>query len=140
MSYAGDVTPQQAWDMLRDNPDAVLVDVRTEAEWRFVGVPETASIDRPTALIEWVDGSGSANPAFVDQLKQALAGRAADSAAPVVFLCRSGQRSIGAATAATAAGYAPSYNVLEGFEGPLDPNGHRGSAGWRALGLPWRQS
>ncbi|MEG8181325.1 rhodanese-like domain-containing protein [Nocardia terpenica] len=140
MSYAGDITPRQAWELLRDNPDAVLIDVRTEAEWRFVGVPDTASIDRPTALIEWVDGTGAPNAHFTDQLKQVLAERDSDSAAPVIFLCRSGQRSIGAATAATAAGYAPSYNVLEGFEGPLDASGHRGGAGWRAEGLPWRQS
>lgn len=140
MTYAGDITPQQAWDILRDNPDAVLVDVRTEAEWRFVGVPDTSALDRPTALIEWVDGTGAPNGDFVDQLKQALAGRAAQSDAPVIFLCRSGQRSIGAAVASTAAGYEPSYNVLEGFEGPLDANGHRGGAGWRALGLAWRQS
>ncbi|MBU3066096.1 rhodanese-like domain-containing protein [Nocardia sp. NEAU-G5] len=140
MTYAGDITPQQAWDLLRDNPDAVLVDVRTEAEWRFVGVPDTSAIDRPTALIEWVDGTGAPNGEFTDQLKQALAGRAADSDAPVIFLCRSGQRSIGAAIASTAAGYTPSFNVLEGFEGPLDANGHRGGAGWRALGLAWRQS
>ncbi|BCK59003.1 rhodanese-like domain-containing protein [Nocardia wallacei] len=140
MSYAGDITPKQAWDLLRDNPDAVLVDVRTEAEWRFVGVPDTSSIDRPTALIEWVDGTGAPNAQFVDQLKQVLAERNPDGDAPVIFLCRSGQRSIGAATAATAAGFAPSYNVLEGFEGPLDPQGHRGGAGWRAHGLPWRQS
>ncbi|MBF6175434.1 rhodanese-like domain-containing protein [Nocardia blacklockiae] len=138
MSYAGDITPNQAWDLLRDNPDAVLVDVRTEAEWRFVGVPDTSSIDRPTALIEWVDSSGAPNAGFVDQLKELLADRSGD--APVIFLCRSGQRSIGAATAATAAGFEPSYNVLEGFEGPLDPQGHRGGAGWRAHGLPWRQS
>lgn len=140
MSYAGDITPKQAWDLLRDNPDAVLVDVRTEAEWRFVGVPDTSSIDRPTALIEWVDGTGAPNAQFVDQLKQVLAERNPDGDAPVIFLCRSGQRSIGAATAATAAGFAPSYNVLEGFEGPLDPQGHRGGAYWRAHGLPWRQS
>ncbi|WP_227979344.1 rhodanese-like domain-containing protein [Nocardia spumae] len=138
MSYAGDITPGQAWELLRDNPDAVLVDVRTEAEWRFVGVPDTTSIDRPTALIEWVDFGGAPNPDFVAQLKQILADRVGE--APVIFLCRSGQRSIGAATAATAAGFAPSYNVLEGFEGPLDADGHRGGAGWRALGLPWRQS
>ena len=152
MSYAGDITPQQAWDLLRDNPDAVLVDVRTEAEWRFVGVPDTESIDRPTALVEWVDGTGAPNQQFVAQLKELLAERnsgSADSAgagadsdngAPVIFLCRSGQRSQGAAAAATAAGFAPSYNVLEGFEGPLDGQGHRGGAGWRAQGLPWRQS
>jgi rhodanese-related sulfurtransferase len=59
---------------------------------------------------------------------------------PVVFLCRSGNRSIGAAEAATAAGVAPSYNVLDGFEGNLDEDGHRGATGWRAIGLPWRQT
>ncbi|PXX65248.1 rhodanese-related sulfurtransferase [Nocardia tenerifensis] len=138
MSYAGDITPQQAWDLLRDNPEAVLVDVRTEAEWKFVGVPDTSSIERPTILIEWVDVTGTRNGAFTEQLVSALQGH--DPAAPVIFLCRSGQRSIGAATAATQAGFTTSYNVSEGFEGPLDAHGHRGGSGWRALGLPWRQS
>ncbi|MEV0356495.1 rhodanese-like domain-containing protein [Nocardia sp. NPDC050697] len=138
MSYAGDITPKQAWELLRDNPSAVLIDVRTEAEWRWVGVPDTTELDRPTALIEWVDGTGSPNPAFLEQLKRALDGR--DPEAPVVFLCRSGQRSANAASLATGAGIAPSYNVIDGFEGPLDGTGHRGSAGWRADGLPWRQS
>ncbi len=59
---------------------------------------------------------------------------------PVVFLCRSGNRSIGAAEAATEAGIAPSYNVLDGFEGDLDENKHRGGTGWKAVGLPWKQS
>ncbi|MEC3958607.1 rhodanese-like domain-containing protein [Nocardia sp. CDC153] len=140
MSYAGDITPKQAWELLRDNPDAVLVDVRTEAEWRFVGVPDTSEIGRPTALIEWVDATGTPNPRFVDQLKQALADRNPDSQAPVLFICRSGQRSIGAATAATTVGITPSFNVVDGFEGALDGQGHRGATGWRADGLPWRQS
>ncbi|KIA64106.1 rhodanese-like domain-containing protein [Nocardia vulneris] len=138
MSYAGDITPQQAWELLRDNPDAILVDVRTTAEWKFVGVPDTSSIDRQTVLIEWVDSSGTRNGEFTDQLLAALDGRKPE--APVIFLCRSGQRSIGAAVASTAAGFSASYNVVEGFEGPLDEHGHRGGSGWRALGLPWRQS
>lgn len=138
MNYAGDISPQQAWDILRDNPDAVLVDVRTEAEWRFVGVPDTTSVERPTALVEWVDISGATNASFLQQLGTALEGRTAE--APVVFLCRSGQRSAHAADVATGVGIGPSYNVLDGFEGPLDEFGHRGSAGWRASGLPWRQS
>lgn len=138
MSYAGDITPSQAWELLRDNPAAALIDVRTEAEWRFVGVPDTSSIDRPTTLIEWVDGTGSPNPRFAEQLSKALAGR--DPEAPVVFLCRSGQRSAHAATLATDLGIAPAYNVIDGFEGPLDADGRRGGAGWRAEGLPWRQS
>ncbi len=133
------MTPQQAWELLRDNPEAVLVDVRTDAEWRYVGVPDTSSIDRRTVLVEWVRyPTGARNTSFVDQLVGA--GIVADGAHPVVFLCRSGQRSIAAAEAATAAGIGPSYNVLDGFEGGLDTNGHRGVAGWRALGLPWRQS
>ncbi|MGW4121018.1 rhodanese-like domain-containing protein [Nocardia sp. NPDC004711] len=140
MSYAGDITPKQAWELLRDNPDAVLVDVRTEAEWRFVGVPDTSGIGRPTALIEWVDVSGTPNARFTDQLKQALGDRGQDSVAPVIFICRSGQRSIGAATAATTLGIAPAFNVVDGFEGALDGQGHRGGTGWRADGLPWRQS
>ncbi|RMI29337.1 rhodanese-like domain-containing protein [Nocardia stercoris] len=138
MSYAGDIDPAQAWDLLREHPDAVLVDVRTEAEWRFVGVPDTSPIERPTALIEWVDLAGARNPQFVEQLGRVLAEQ--DPEAPVIFICRSGQRSIAAAVVATEAGFGPAYNVTEGFEGPLDADGHRGGAGWRARGLPWRQS
>ncbi|MCX5041970.1 rhodanese-like domain-containing protein [Aldersonia sp. NBC_00410] len=137
MSYAGDISPQQAWDLLAENADAVLVDVRTDAEWKYVGVPDTSAIGRPTVLIEWVSHpTGARNDNFVDQLREAgITGER-----PVVFLCRSGQRSVGAAKAATEAGIGPSYNVLDGFEGALDDNGHRGVVGWRALGLPWRQS
>lgn len=138
MSYAGDIGPQQAWDLLTENPDAVLVDVRTEAEWKFVGVPDTSSIAKPTLLVEWVDGTGARNTEFLDQLRSALSDRPAD--APVLFLCRSGQRSAHAADAANAAGIAPAYNISDGFEGPLDELGHRGGSGWRAHGLPWRQS
>ncbi|RVW01425.1 rhodanese-like domain-containing protein [Rhodococcus xishaensis] len=148
MSYAGDITPQQAWDMLRAHPEAVLVDVRTDAEWRYVGVPDTTSIDRRTVLVEWVSyPSGAPNESFVDQLGAAgIVGTLESETAgdeqtrPVIFLCRSGQRSIGAAEAATAAGIGPSYNVLDGFEGGLGADGHRGTTGWRAVGLPWRQS
>ncbi|MFD4294970.1 rhodanese-like domain-containing protein [Rhodococcus sp. NPDC058505] len=138
MSYAGDLTPQQAWDLLREHPKAVLVDVRTDAEWRFVGLPDTAELGRPPILIEWVSVAGARNDDFVGQLRGA--GIAGGEDAEVIFLCRSGQRSIGAAEAATAAGIGPSYNVLDGFEGGLDEHGHRGGAGWRAVGLSWRQS
>ncbi|WP_028479457.1 rhodanese-like domain-containing protein [Nocardia sp. CNY236] len=138
MSYAGDITPEQAWDLLHSHSDAVLVDVRTEAEWRFVGVPDTSSVGRPTVLVEWADSAGARNETFLEQLTHALGDH--DPDAPVVFLCRSGQRSRGAAITATSAGYRTCYNVLDGFEGPLDEFGHRGGAGWRRLGLPWRQS
>ena len=134
--YAGDITAEQAWRMLVDEPSAVLVDVRTGAEWQFVGVPDTDSLGRPTRFVEWVGfPSGAPNADFVGELRAHGIG-----GGPVIFLCRSGQRSIGAAVAATAAGLGPAYNVLEGFEGGLNANGHRGGAGWRAAGLPWRQS
>ena len=141
VNYAGDLTPEQAWELLRENPDAVLVDVRTDAEWKYVGVPDVSSLGKQVALIEWVSHpTGACNDNFVDQLEEA--GITADSSGserPVIFLCRSGQRSIGAAESATAVGIGPSYNVLDGFEGALGADGHRGVVGWRAIGLPWRQ-
>lgn len=136
VGYAGDITPEQAWQMLAADPDAVLVDVRTSAEWQFVGVPDASGLGHPTRLVEWVGfPSGAPNGSFVEQLREHGAG-----SGPVIFVCRSGQRSIGAAIAATDAGLGPAYNVLDGFEGGLDENGHRGVVGWRAVGLPWRQS
>lgn len=136
MNYAGDLTPQQSWELLAGNPDAVLVDVRTAAEWQFVGVPDITSLGRQTVLVEWVGYPGGArNPRFVEQLRAAGVG----PEQPIVFICRSGQRSIGSAVAATQAGLGPAYNMLEGFEGALDNNGHRGHQGWRAAGYPWRQ-
>ncbi|MCX8554983.1 rhodanese-like domain-containing protein [Mycolicibacterium mucogenicum] len=137
MSYAGDITPQQAWELLSENPEAVLVDCRTDAEWRWVGVPDISSLGRDVVYIEWVSNDGKRNTGFVDDL---LAAGVTPGERPVVFLCRSGNRSIGAAEAATAAGIGPSYNVLDGFEGHLDEQGHRGGTGWRAIGLPWVQS
>lgn len=138
MSYAGDITPEQAWKLLSDNPEAVLVDVRTDAEWRFVGVPDLSSLGRDVVYIEWNRTDGQRNENFLAQLGEKVP--AVPGGRPVIFLCRSGNRSIGAAEAATEAGIAPSYNVLDGFEGHLDNAGHRGGSGWRAIGLPWKQS
>ncbi len=138
VSYAGDLTPEQAWELLRENPEAVLVDVRTDAEWKYVGIPDVTSLGNSAVQIEWVSyPNGARNDNFVDELKES--GVVPGSGKPVIFLCRSGQRSIGAAESATAAGIGPSYNVLDGFEGGLDADGHRGVVGWRAVGLPWRQ-
>ena len=127
----------QAWELLNDNPEAVLVDVRTDAEWRFVGVPDLSGLGREVVFVEWNSANGTRNESFVDDL---VAAGVTPGERPVVFLCRSGNRSIGAAEAAPAAGIAPSYNVSDGFEGGLDENRHRGFEGWRAEGLPWRQS
>lgn len=129
--YAGDLTPQQTWQLLADDPTALLVDVRTEGEWRTIGVPD---LPERVGFVEWVDGLGQRNPRFLEQLTEL----GADDGRPVVFLCRSGVRSVAAATTATAAGIGPSYNVLTGFEGDVGPDGVRGHQGWRADGLPWR--
>ena len=69
MSYAGDITPQQAWQMLSDNPDAVLVDVRTDAEWRVVGVPDLCSLGREVIYLEWHSSDGRLNDNFVAELR-----------------------------------------------------------------------
>lgn len=148
--YAGDLSPEDAWAVVSGDDQGVLVDVRTTAEWTYVGVPDPSSTGRPLVTVQWQRfGDGAVNPAFVDELRVALS--ALDDEAgtpdpaggrdrPLVFLCRSGVRSVAAARAATAAGLGPSYNVLDGFEGGLDGDGHRGRSGWRAAGLPWRQS
>lgn len=131
--YAGDLTPQQAWDLLAGDPDAVLVDVRTEGEWRAIGVPDTATAGKEPLFVEWVQAGGRPNAGFLAEL--AAAGVTADR--PVVFLCRSGQRSIGAARLATSSGLGPAYNVLEGFEGGPGFDGVRDREGWKVRGLPW---
>lgn len=134
--YAGDVTPREAWRMLTEQ-SARLVDVRTRAEWTYVGVPDLSDAGQHLLTIEWVGfPDGQLNPGFLSELHDGL-GDAPDR--PVVFLCRSGVRSIGAAKAATGAGFSRAYNILDGFEGGLDEAGHRGVTGWRADGLPWRQ-
>lgn len=140
VSYAGDITAEQAWTLLNENPHAVLVDVRTETEWRFVGVPDLSSLGRDVVYLEWNSSSGQRNQDFVAELANQVPKSEGAHDRPVIFLCRSGARSIAAAQAATAAGIAPAYNVLDGFEGNLDASGHRGGSGWRAVGLPWRQS
>jgi len=136
--YAGDITPQQAWDMLESQKGAQLVDVRTNAEWAFVGLPDLSVIDKFCHQISWTQFPDmSANPAFLDQLAAAQT----DKNQPVLFLCRSGVRSIAAAIAATAAGYTACYNILDGFEGDHDSDRHRGiQSGWKVSNLNWIQN
>lgn len=131
------VPPRQVWETLKQNPDAQLVDVRTDVEWNFVGVPDLAGAGKEAVLIPWqVYPSMQMNSAFGDQLKQA----GFTPQHHIFFLCRSGVRSVAAAKAAQAAGFPHTYNIVDGFEGPADADGHRGTeAGWKAEGLPWRQ-
>jgi rhodanese-related sulfurtransferase len=136
--YGGDVTPQIAWKILSERKGAALIDCRTRPEWNFVGLPDLAAIGKQPMLLEWqVFPSMQQNPDFVTT----LSGAVADREAPLLFLCRSGARSAAAAKAMTAAGYSTCLNVADGFEGPLDAQAKRGSArGWKAAGLPWRQT
>ncbi|RXF73156.1 rhodanese-like domain-containing protein [Hansschlegelia zhihuaiae] len=141
-AYAGDVTPADAWATLQANPSAALVDVRTVAEWSFVGVPDLGGLAKRALFQEWQSyPSMQVDPAFADRVAEALGAAGAGADAPVFFLCRSGARSQAAAAALTARGYTQCFNIAGGFEGPLDSARHRGrSAGWKAEGLPWMQS
>lgn len=140
--YAGDVTPQDAWAALGSDASAVLVDVRTVAEWSFVGVPDLGRLGKRAVFQEWQSyPSMQVDGGFVDQVAAALTAAGAGADAPVYFLCRSGARSQAAAAAMTAAGYGNCFNIEGGFEGPLDAARHRGATGgWKAAGLPWMQS
>jgi rhodanese-related sulfurtransferase len=130
MSYAGDLTPQEAWDKLEQG--AILVDVRTEGEWAHIGIPDTKATENDPLFIQWTFPGGIPNPDFINDLNQQAP---EDRSTELVFLCRSGQRSIAAAIAATQAGFT-SYNVLEGFEGDPDRFGERTVNGWKNRGLP----
>lgn len=136
--YAGDISVSQTWAMLNDDANAVLVDVRSSAEWSYVGVPDLAVLGRETIFVAWQEFPGMVlNPGFVDEIKA----RRVSSDAPLFMLCRSGVRSKAAAIVLTAAGFGPCYNVAGGFEGDADTAKHRGlTGGWKAAGLPWVQS
>lgn len=127
--YAGDVSAQLAWQWVQAG-EAVLVDVRTDAEREWVGFVPGAT---PVAWKQW---PGMAmNVGFDDAIRQA-----ADGGRKLVLLCRSGVRSVAAAKRATELGL-EAYNILEGFEGDPDADAHRGrKGGWRFQGLPWRQN
>ena len=131
LPYAGALRPAEAYELWRAGDGAVLVDVRTAAEWTYVGrIPGAVEI-------EWNVFPSGRNQEFQQQLAAAVPER--DK--PVLFVCRSGGRSASAAQAAAALGYSEAINVLEGFEGDLDGEGHRNTVGgWRKAGLPWRQS
>ncbi len=140
--YLADATPRETWDVLASEPKAALVDVRTAAEWSYVGLPDLSAIEVPLLRVEWqLFPSGAVNREFVEALSDALDTAGVGRDGPLYFICRSGARSASAAAAMTEAGYARCYNVAGGFEGPRDAEGHRGTVeGWKAAGLPWVQA
>ncbi|MEM7498704.1 MAG: rhodanese-like domain-containing protein [Pseudomonadota bacterium] len=143
--------PAEAWELLSSNPDARLVDVRTRAEWSFVGLPDLTPASKRVWTVEWVSfPSMTPNPRFLAELA-AFAAADADlnggMPETLLFICRSGARSMMAARTVAAEGEATGIgtpasciNVAEGFEGDLDADGHRGKEnGWKVAGLPWKQ-
>jgi rhodanese-related sulfurtransferase len=140
--FAGDLSVEEAYAMLAKDERAALVDVRTQPEWQFVGVPDLAELSKTTIFREWqIYPAMQVATDFVHGLGEELGRRGLDKTDPVIFLCRSGARSRNAAIALTKAGWLNCYNIADGFEGPLDGNRRRGAvAGWRARGLRWTQS
>ena len=131
-----EMTAAEAWAYLAANPNAQLVDVRTKAEWHFVGIANLDALDRQPVLIEWVGMDGTPNANFTRAL-----GSAVSSDTSLLMLCRSGVRSLAAGNVALEAGYQTVINISDGFEGDLDAGQQRGHLnGWRNAGLAWRQS
>lgn len=139
--YEGDVSVSDCWSDLSQNPQAFLVDVRTSAEWNFVGFPIAPESANPPIFAEWQSyPTMSVDSGFVEKVATAVEQAGGSKDSPLYFLCRSGVRSMSSAAALTAAGFTRCFNVEGGFEGPPDAEGHRGQVvGWKAAGLPWAQ-
>lgn len=132
---------KEVWERLKSDPGSQMVDVRTQAEWAFVGMPDLSSLGKQLLCVEWQQFPGAQpNQSFTSQVETGLSELSAGQDTELFFICRSGQRSLLSAEALAAAGYRACHNVAGGFEGPLDTDGHRGRvAGWKAAGLPWLQ-
>jgi rhodanese-related sulfurtransferase len=149
--YKADIGPDEVWtrlggdsigdDSVGNDSGGVLIDVRSRAEWAFVGAPDLSPIGKQVVFAAWQDFPAMQIDAdFASALDTVLAGEGVKRDADLFFLCRSGGRSAAAAAAMTGAGYGSCFNVAGGFEGGHDENGQRGkTAGWKAAGLPWRQ-
>lgn len=133
------LTPPEAYDLLHENPRAVLIDVRSGMEFLFIGHPVGA------IHVPWMDEPDwEENPHFAREVRKVLLGGAVcdedAGCAPVLLICRSGKRSLRAGERLIAEGFTNVFNVAEGFEGELDDNHHRSTlGGWRYHGLPWEQ-
>jgi rhodanese-related sulfurtransferase len=135
--YEGDLTANETWRFLEEDPEAILIDVRTVAEWVYVGLPDISRLGRTVVCVQWnAWPQMEVNPDFVSHLEAEGVTRERS----LLLICRSGIRSRDAAIALTAAGFGPCYNVAGGFEGDLDDAKHRGIRnGWKVSGLPWMQ-
>lgn len=132
-----DLAPEEAYALLRDKRDAYLIDVRTQPEWTFVGTPKINQLGKRLIKLSWrIYPHMIINPEFIQEIRKQIPDRDSE----LIFLCRSGGRSMDAAVAMLQAGYKHCYNIVDGFEGPADIDGHRGNiSGWKAVNLPWEQ-
>ena len=135
--YEGDLTSAEGWKFLEEDSDALLIDVRTIAEWIYVGLPDLSRLNRTVVCVQWKQWPNmETNAEFVPHLEAEGITRER----PLLLICRSGVRSRDAAVVLTAAGFGPCYNISDGFEGDMDGAKHRGkSNGWKVAGLPWVQ-
>ena len=140
--YAGDILAVDAFELLKGDSASVLIDVRTQAEWNYVGTPNIEGLGKTPLFIEWQTyPSMAVDASFTPRVEALLKSEGVEHGASLVFLCRSGARSRHAATAMTGAGWSPCFNVSDGFEGALDDSRRRGVvSGWKAGGLPWTQT
>jgi len=141
MTYGGDLSPEQCWNLMESESNSILIDVRTNAEWAYVGMPLLAQGMNPVIGQQWqVFPDMTVDQGFADALINKLDQMGADKDANLCFLCRSGVRSLAAAQCMTQNGYPNTFNVTGGFEGDLNSNRQRGNTnGWKAVGLPWHQ-
>ncbi len=135
------VSVEDVWARLKGDTGSVLIDVRTIAEWAYVGLPDLSQIGKRPVLVEWQGfPDDRQNTSFIERVTEALNPLGANRESELFFICRSGARSLKAAQAMAAAGFMRCRNVADGFEGPLDTERHRGRlAGWKSRGLPWVQ-
>ena len=136
------LSPQNSFDLLQNDKSSILIDVRTKAEWSYVGGTDLGVIGKAPVFLEWQTFPAMAVAGdFTAALTSQLVAAGATPETPLLFLCRSGVRSLAAARAMAAAGFRRCINIAEGFEGPLDDKKHRGGReGWKARELPWSQS
>ena len=140
--YAGDLLAIDAYALLEGDSSSTLIDVRTQAEWTYVGAPDLQTLGKTPLFLEWQSyPSMAVDNNFAARLEALLQSSGVERGAPLLFLCRSGARSRHAAVAMTNAGWGPCFNISDGFEGPPDVSRRRGGVGgWKAGGLPWTQT
>ena len=138
LQYAGDITSNEAWLILREDIHCVLCDVRTSAEWDYVGIPDLSTLKKEPILLSWQTFPGmKKNRKFFYDFARIVP----NYSTTVIFICRSGSRSATAAEYCANKGYFHCFNILEGFEGPPNADSRRGNiAGWKHQSLPWVQS